>query len=221
MSVQFADRTITRIAIVDDQADVRASYELNVEDLGLESVVETGPLQSLDDTVRQMAIQSDAAICDYNLKVRDYSTFNGAELVATLYKSTFPALLCTKWSKASIDEMRCYRRFIPTLIDPSALEPSTISVGLEVCIREFGGLYLPVRKPWRALIRVEDVRSTQGVPFVYVTVPSWNPQEIVRLPQDVFGAQMMSAIKSGMRLHAKVNLGAEAQEELFFEEWEV
>jgi CheY-like chemotaxis protein len=220
MSVQLADRTINRIAIVDDQADVRASYEFNVEDLGLQSVLETGPLQSLENTVHQMTSQSDAAICDYNLKVRDYSLFNGAELVARLYKNAFPALLCTKWHTASIDEMRRYLRFIPKLIDPSALEPSTISRGLEVCIREFGGLFVPVRKPWRALIRVEDVRSPQGVPFVYVTVPSWNPQEIVRLPQDVFGPELMSRVKPGMRLHAKVNLGAESHEELFFEDWE-
>jgi hypothetical protein len=221
MSVQLADRTIQRIAIIDDQADVRASYEFNVEDLGLESVSEAGPLGELRKVVQAIPGKSDAAICDYNLKVRDYSTFNGAELVAALYKASFPALLCTKWHTASIDEMRSYRRYIPTLIDPSDLDPSAISSGLEACIREFSGYFLPVRKPWRALIRVEDVRSTQGVPFIYVIVPSWNAQEVVRLPNDVFPEELIPLIKPGVRVHAKVNLGAENQEQLFFEEWEV
>jgi CheY-like chemotaxis protein len=221
MSVQLVDRTISRIAIIDDQADVRASYEFNVEDLGLESVSEAGPLGSLLNVVTALAANSDAAICDYNLKVRDYSAFNGAELVAALYKTNFPALLCTKWHTASIDEMRPYRRYIPTLIDPGELDPSTLSSGLEVCIREFSGQYLPIRKPWRALIRVEDVRGTQGVPFVYVIIPSWNTQEVVRLPNNVFPNELIPSLKPGTRIHAKVNLGAENQEQLFFEEWEV
>jgi CheY-like chemotaxis protein len=221
MSVQLADRTINRIAIIDDQADVRASYEFNVEDLGLESVSEAGPLDSLVNVVAGMAGKSDAAICDYNLKVRDYSTFNGAELVAELYKTFFPALLCTKWHTASIDEMRQFRRYIPTLIDPAALDPSSIRDGLEVCIREFGGDFAPIRKPWRALIRVEDVRGSQGTPFVYVIIPSWNTKEVVRLTKEVFPPELFPRLRPGARLHARINLGAESHEELFFEEWEV
>jgi hypothetical protein len=221
MSIQLADRTIKRIAIIDDQADVRASYEFNVEDLGLESVSEAGPLDSLINVVAGMAEKSDAAICDYNLKVKDYSAFNGAELVAALYKAFFPALLCTKWHTASIDEMRPYRRFIPTLLDPGDLDPSSISSGLEVCIREFAGTYLPIRKPWRALIRVEDVRGTQGTSFVYVIIPSWNTKEVVRLPHDVFPEELIPRLRTGARIHARVNLGAENHEELFFEDWEI
>ena len=37
----------------------------------------------------------------------------------------FPAVLCTKWYPAVIDEMRQYLRFIPSLIDsaPSSIPP--------------------------------------------------------------------------------------------------
>ena len=43
MAITIAKRSIQKISIIDDQAPVRDIYELAVEDLGLESVSETGP----------------------------------------------------------------------------------------------------------------------------------------------------------------------------------
>jgi hypothetical protein len=221
MPITIAARPINRISIIDDQAPVRESYELSVEDLGVESLSETGPLEQLPVCVKAVSERADAAICDYNLKVRDYSSFNGAELVAAFYKVHFPAVLCTKWHTASIDEMRPYRRFIPSLVDPAKLDPSSIMFGIEACIREFGGEFLTVRRPWRTLIRIEDIRKVDyGPVFLYVVVPAWNSNEVVRLPSEIVPADILEKLGPGSRLHAKVNLGANGNEELFFEEWE-
>src|SRR5690242_3263340 len=106
MAITIAKRSINKISIIDDQATVRESYELSVEDLGIEPVSEPGPLdEQLPVCVNAVSKRADAAICDYNLKVKTYSRFNGAELVAEFYKVKFPAVLCTKWHTAVIDEM--------------------------------------------------------------------------------------------------------------------
>jgi hypothetical protein len=221
MAITIAARAIKRISIIDDQAPVRESYEFSVEELGVEPVSEAGPLTPLAVFVKDVIQRAQAAICDYNLKVRDYSPFNGAELAAAFYKSHFPAVLCTKWHSASIDDMRPYRRFIPLLVDPAKLDPSSIKSGIEACIREFAGEFLTIRRPWRTLVRVEDKRtSEQGVTFLYVVVPAWNSNEVVRLPSQIMPPNLLGNLRPGSRLHAKVNLGANSNEELFFEDWE-
>jgi hypothetical protein len=223
VAITIAKRSIQKISIIDDQAPVRESYQFAVEELGLESVSETGPLdEELPNCVKAVSQRADAAICDYNLKVKAYSSFNGAELAAGFYKMQFPAVLCTKWYSAVIDEVRQYRRFIPSRVDPASLDPSSIKTGIESCIREFGGDYRPVRRPWRALIRIEDIRQTDGgSEFAFVVVPAWSSNEVVKLPTTLIPAEILKKLGAGSRLHAKVNLGAVGNEELFFEEWEL
>jgi len=223
MAITIAKRSIQRVSIIDDQVSAREMCELSVDDLGLEPVSEAGPLdEQLLVCVNTIRERADAAICDYNLKVKAYSTFNGAELAAEFYKVKFPAVLCTKWYKAVIDEMRQFRRFIPSLVDPNKLDPTSIRSGIESCIREFEGDFRAVRRPWRTLVRVEDIRKAdQGSDFVYVVVPAWNSNEVVKLPIMLIPPGIIKKLGAGSRLHAKVNLGASGNEELFFEEWEL
>jgi hypothetical protein len=69
---------------------------------------------------------------------------------------------------------------------------------------------------------VEDIRKTdQGSEFVYVVVPGWNSNEVVKLPSMLIPPEVMKQLGAGSRLHAKVNLGATGNEELFFEDWEL
>jgi CheY-like chemotaxis protein len=221
MAITIGSRSIKRISIIDDDAQAREVSEYSVEELGLEPLSEAGPFDLLSECVDAIRQRADAAICDYNLKVRDYSSFNGAELTAAFYEARFPAVLCTKWHTASIDEMRRFRRFIPLLVDPARLNPDSIIFGIEACIREFGGEFLTARRPWRALVRIEDIRTVeQGAKFVYVVVPAWNSNEVVKLPSEIMPPGILERLGPGSRLHAKVNLGANGNEELFFEEWE-
>jgi hypothetical protein len=72
------------------------------------------------------------------------------------------------------------------------------------------------------LIRIEDIRKTDGgSEFVFVVVPAWSSNEVVKLPPNLIPPDIFKKLGPGSRLHAKVNLGAVGNEELFFEEWEL
>lgn len=222
MALVIAERKIRRVVIVDDDQSVRRAYQFSVEELGIAPVLEDGPLPGqLNDYVTAATRKADAAICDHHLRVKNYSGFNGAELVAGLYQAGFPAILCTKWEEAHIDDLRRYRRYIPVLLKPDQLTPATITQALTVCIQELSGTLLPSRRLWRAVIRIEDVDPPNARDrFVFVVIPSWNHNEVVRLRLADVRPEIMGKFAPGARLHALVNLSASSQEQLFFENWE-
>ncbi|MEK7992530.1 MAG: hypothetical protein AAB403_01885 [Planctomycetota bacterium] len=219
MALKIDDRTLERIAIVDDDKSVRDTYETSVEELEVEAVNESGPLPSLDEFVNAAPARADAAVCDFKLRVKNYANFDGAELVARWFDRGFPALLCTKWDRASIDELRKYRSRIPVLVRPTDLDPERIVEGLTICIQELAGKHLSSRKSYRTLVRVEEVTADRS-PYAYVVVPAWNPSEVVRLLMSDIPGSIQPRVKTDARLYAEVNLGAESYEDLFFRSWE-
>ena len=219
MPVQVAGRTVERIAIIDDDKAVRESYEESVIEVGAEPVQEAGPLEALATFAARARDRTQAALCDFKLRVKNYAPYDGAELAAHWYKLGYPALLCTKWDKASIDEVRRYRARIPVLIKPSELDPERILAGLELCISEIAGTRVPSRRVWRTLVRVEEVTDST-YRYVYVVVPGWEPNEVIGLPLVDIPEPLRPVVRPEARLYAKVNLGAETYEDLFFDEWE-
>lgn len=221
MALNIGDRVIERISIIDDEPNARSGYQYAVDDLEIESVDEEGPINDIENLFRKTQEFAQAAICDYHLRVHNYSRFNGAELVAYLYKKSFPALLCTKWEEASLDEIRPYRKYIPALIRPDELDPSTINRALEVIIGEFQGSQVASRRPWRTLVRVESVEeTTPNNPFAYIIMPAWDPDKVIRLPLSTLPDNISEQLAEGKRLHVKTNIGAERHEDLYFEDWE-
>ena len=93
MTVNVAGRELKTVAIVDDDDSARSSYRFTIEDLDLEPDPWEGPLPDVAKCVEEIVERSDAAICDHHLRVRDYSRFDGAELVAACYGRHFPAIL--------------------------------------------------------------------------------------------------------------------------------
>lgn len=212
-SFQLAPRTIERVLIVDDDEGVRESFSYPVEELGLHPIDQSEPLPELPQFLEEAQSKSDAAICDHRLRVGTfYASFNGAELVASLYRVGFPAVLCTRWDHAGVDDIRPHRQCIPVLINPGDLDPETLRASFEICLDELAGNYQPHRRPWRTQIRVEEIDEDAG--FAGVIIPAWNPTEGVRLR-----LSDIPEVRKGEFLYAQVNLGAERQEELYFE-WE-
>ena len=212
-SLQLASKTIERVLIVDDDQSVRESFSYPIEELGLRPIDQSDPLPELSRFLEEAQHKSDAAICDHRLRVgKHYAPFNGAELVASFYRVGFPALLCTRWDQAGVDDIRPYRPHIPVLLNPGDLDPETLREGLELCSNELAGSYHTNRKPWRTQIRVEEIDSEAG--FAGVIIPAWNPTEGVRLRLSDIPISPESGI-----LYARVNLGAERQEDLYFH-WE-
>jgi CheY-like chemotaxis protein len=216
MGLDIAEYTIQQVLVVEDNPSAREGYQYTLEDMDLEPVLETGPLRDIVDYVASATERCDAAICDHHLAESGYADFNGARFVAEMNSRQRPAVLCTAWEEAAVDEIRLFRRNIPCLLKPSDLDPENLRHALELCIDEFHGRFRPSRYPSRTLVRVEDVDRDNA----YVILPGWNPQEVIRLPLRAISTDVNSSITVGARVHARVNIGAERQEELYFYQWE-
>lgn len=220
MALTLAGNTITRVRIVDDKPDVRKIMAINVSDAELEPVLEDGPLPPLEEFISTSITNTDAAICDHRLNPGKYAQFNGAEAVARFYDHRWPALLCTTWSPADIDAMRQYLRRIPVLIHTDDINPDSIAKGLENCIREFNNDFLPTRRPWRTMVRVEDVDENMVPKMFFAVLPGWHSSDKIRLPLDLIPSELHNKIKPGVRFHAQVNKGAENQDDLYFDNFQ-
>jgi hypothetical protein len=220
VTIDVAGKTIRDIEIIDDRDEVRESMAYAVEELRLNPIKYEGPIWDLDDFIRMTLNTTQAAICDHHLRVRDYSPVNGSEIVARLYQNKFPALLCTRWEAADINDMRPLRRYIPVLVSPDGLTPDTIIDGIRQCVDEFHGEFREERRPWRTLVRIEDIMRDDNGDFFYFFVPAWDAQTGFRLPLLAIPEVLRKSGKSPHRLHALVNLGADSAEELFFDGWE-
>lgn len=209
---------VERILIVDDDAEAREIYADLVEEAGLQPILADGRYGELDELLDFAKTQRvHAALCDYHLAVGNYATFNGAQAASRWYDQALPALLCTNFEKAQVDEMRSWRRYIPVLVRPNDLEPANLKPSLAVCIREMSGDFTVPRRPFRSLLYVVD-RDARAM---YVQIPSWSePTLVVDLLKDAIPPKIWSAAKPGARMHAWVNIGANRSEELYFEKWE-
>lgn len=219
MTLTIRDRVIDSVCIVDDNPDNRSANTWIVEDLNLQPVPADGPLGSLNQFVRTVQGMAQAAICDYMLSMKNYATFNGAQLVAQQYQNQFPAVLYTKWEIADIAEIRQYRRFIPVLVGPDELDTDSLVYAFERCIEEFDGEFQASRRPWRTLVRVENVDYERG--YLYVVIPGWDSKQGVKLLLDNLPHKVRERVEHQERFFAQVNIGAEANEDLYFEMWEV
>lgn len=216
--MRIADQEILKVAIVDDEDESRESSTYPIEELSLTAIQEAGPLPVLPGYIEELRARADGVLCDHHLKITEYAEFNGAELAAGCYLGHFPAILCTKWDAASVDEMRRWRRFIPALLNPKELNPDSVVHSLETCLSEFKGVFSEPRRSWRALIRIEDRDDQRN--FLFIEVPTWDTKEGIKIPFDVLPAELLAEAKPGKRMHAYTNLGAERQEELYFVDWE-
>jgi hypothetical protein len=223
MGIVLDGHRIARVSIVDDDKYSRESYGLPLEEMDIEAIPRAGPLGDADALAASLPQESDALLCDHHLRKRNYATFNGGALVEKCYARGFPAILCTGYEKADILELRKFRRSIPVLLKPSELSPDSLLTGFDVVVRELNGTFRPERKPWRTLVRIEEVvDDPPGIETCYATIPGWRPDEVTTLRVNDLPDEVQRVIRTtgAPRLHARVNIGAETQEELFFTDWE-
>jgi hypothetical protein len=212
---------VQRIAIVDDETDSAEGMAIAVEDAGLEPVIVDTGFTHLSEIVPGLNVDAQAALCDHRLEATGYAPFRGAEAVSRLVKAKFPAILVTLYVDSdSQDSIRTFRRWIPVLLQREDLATRLID-GIAVCRAEISGIFLPQRKPRRALLRVEDVIKEGDRWWIDAVIPAWKTDRAVRLPAAMVPLEFREQLKHGMHLYAKVNLGAELQEDLYFDEFEM
>jgi hypothetical protein len=70
---------------------------------------------------------------------------------------------------------------------------------------------------WRTLIRVERFDQTS----VYVVIPGWDHEKVIRLRNDLFPLEILRTIESGQPyLHARIPLAVDDESLLTFQDWE-
>jgi CheY-like chemotaxis protein len=218
MAIALAGREIKDVLVVDDDPAAREALSLIITDMGLSPICEPGPLVDLRDFVNAIQQKADAVFCDYRLKPRNYSVFEGDKLVAECYSSNIPAVLCTTYQDNDFMLDRSLVRRIPVLLRDTNPNPDDVEAAFKKCIAELQGHIAPSRRPWRTLVRVYDIERDRG--FFYVVVPGWDVRAKVRLDLDSVGDKIKCLVEPGKRFHAKVNIGAQSADDLYFDEWE-
>jgi hypothetical protein len=217
MALVLSGTNINRVGVVDDSEDTRDTISDELHDAQVQPAPFDGPFGSLNELIDTVTAAADAVVCDHHLTPRNYAPCTGAEAVANWYANRFPAVLVTRYEKAEIEGIRKFRRNIPSLIPSDEANPDTIVKGLETCIEEFNGRFIPPRKPWTNMFRVDDIDETSNPQQVYVVVPGWESKEAIKLTLDMFPEALREHVKPNERFYAEINLGAETQEDLYFE----
>jgi hypothetical protein len=210
--------------VVDNQPDSLDAIASSIEEASLKPIVYQKPLTSIQECLSLVTTKAEAAIFAHHLGLKNRVHFSGASAVAHLYQQQFPSLLVTAWAEADIDNIRPFRRYIPVLIRSDHAEAETIQQGFKLCLSEFEQQYAPNRRPWRTIIRIKEVNVNQGFPtqsMVYALVPAWNPHEVVIFPLSLIPEYLQPTIDTGTHLFAKVNIGADHHDELYFAEFEL
>lgn len=213
--LELQNRSITRALIVDDDPEARHSYEYIIEELELDPLPVEGPLESVPAFIDTIEM-SDVLLCDYHLKLRNYATCDGDQLVAECYKANIPAVLCTTFTDAVL--RRDCLRYIPGLIKSGNPEPNALVNGWGRCLSELNGLFEPSRRPWRTLVRIAELDDQRQL--AYVIVPPWDVRKKIPIDMDSLPSAIRNRLAPDRRFHAMVNTGADNHEDLFFESWE-
>lgn len=217
------NQRIRNIAIVGDLTEARSSMSDMVQDAGFfpipcNEITE----RSVDDFVSRITRDSDAAVLDHSLSSGGYANFDGGDVVAQLYDRKFPAILLTQVQGYERIKIVSKRRKIPCLLDGSKVDPEQINEGLERCIKEFEQGFLPDRRSYKTIVRIESVDlSEPHRRVVDLVVPAWATSKSIKLPYDYVYEMINVDLQPNMHLVAEVNIGAASSQDLYVANIEV
>jgi hypothetical protein len=209
------------VAIVNDDTSEQQVWSELVEDAGYRPIILPGPFVDAFQMATMIEANAVFAICDHRLSPKNLAQFTGASAVAEMtVRGKVAALLVTHYLEPDAEiTIRRYRRNIPVLLREMP-SPETMPDVFSRCREEVQGNVPANRRPWRTLIRVTGTSREQGIDLVEALIPAWNPEAIVRFPVDMVPRDLQETIEPGLRLFAKVNVGAEDAKDLFLEEFE-
>lgn len=218
MPMTIEGRTLSKIAVVDDDQTVRASYVEALEDLGIEPVEILG-LHGDAQTAWEAAIHGcDAVVTDLILKRSGYAPFNGGTIAVEGGRRKIPTILCTSYTDVNQELLRRERRYVAAILPQAHFDLDPIREGLRRSIGELEGRFVPERRPWRTQIEVVDVPPDAN--YVWVIVMGRSAHEKVMVYASELPAAVREGVLPGTILHAMVNTGAKSAQDLYFDEWE-
>jgi CheY-like chemotaxis protein len=221
MPITIGSVSLRKVLVVDDDPEARKSLGYLLEDMEIEPVLQDDRLDGgLDEVVSMLRGKADAMVSDYHLhKKANYSKYEGDALVASANRQHFPALLCTSYADSANSISRLHRRFIPALLPTGEYEIDAIQFAFTRCIEEDNGKFAPARRPWRTLVRVEEVNASAH--NFYVVVSAWSAEQKIRIMYPDVPDSVCKALAPGKQFHASVNTGAINASDLYFNDWEL
>jgi CheY-like chemotaxis protein len=210
-------KNIENVMIIDDRAEARESIAETVEDANFKAIIQNDAFTSIYDCIERTK-KADAVIIDNHLPQCNYANFFGIQVVKEVYCLFMPILLATSFLDADRFEIQEYKQYLPVILKPSQIVPETIIKGFEICQNEFAGNFSVERKPWRSLIRVEEISNDKK--YIYVVVLSWNANEKIRLPISMLPDEYKKYLKPDLHFFAHVNVDTEHYEDLYFHSFE-
>lgn len=226
MSLNIQDKVIEKVRLIDDDQYVRQSYKFQVEDLDIDTEEVMGPIVDVPSLLAMFNTTHDAVICDFNLKVKNYSSMNGDEIVSGLYQKHVPVVLCTRADHLP-EAIRRRRRYIPVVLAPPKLSPDTLIHAFQVCVEEFKGDFSTVRKPWRTILRIEGGELLGGDDLlqVNVVIPEFDSSTLISFEWRIGENEALKKVRESVahgdivRIFATVNVGAGGADDLYVEDW--
>ena len=222
-----------KVAVIDDERYKAETVAGIAEEANLEPAIISdgdGPFQEMDHLLRRIQTLGCAAVvCDHRLTGSQFSSFLGAELLATLFSQKIPGLLMSTFAaEDSETSIRRYRAYIPSLVSREKLNPSRMLKYLRFCENEINGYTSPERFAHRVLLRVVGISSSladNGV-LIDTIMHSWNHDEKIQFPLELVDdlrirKALQEDFKDGVRLFAKVNIDCSDSKDLFFKNFEM
>lgn len=207
-----------QIGIVDDQPNSRdALADVIADSDSISPHVYNEKFESLEICIKTIHSQDAAAIFDNHLSQRNYANFRGILAVSQLYLLFFPALLVSSY-EADILEIREHRQHVPIILEPDKVTPDSIIKGVEICKNEFAGKFTSERKPWRSLVRVDEISKDKK--SVYVVIPSWDEHKLIKLLTSMLPPEYLPYLAMDVHFFAQVNVDAEHHQDLYLHSFE-
>lgn len=219
---KFLSYKIKTIAIVDSSSsgpEETLPY-WDAEIAGFSTVHVPEELQTIPEMVAFIQEHAQAAICSHRLGSYHEPQFSGAELAASLYDAGIPTLLVTRYLE--IDQHSSIRRWrdkLPVVLHLREFDFSTLRHYLDLCVSELQGHIPESRIPYRVMVGVEHIEGMAGDQYVDVSIDYWDRYQRIRMPIEVFPADLRDQIEPGTWLFAMVNVGAEFAHELYFRDF--
>jgi hypothetical protein len=217
-----SDYDIQEIAIIDDESTDAQIPEREVEAAGFKPIIVNRSFRKIEELAAFIKAEAQAALCAHRLADYGFAHFYGAKLVASLYDLKIPAILITQYSDIDNDvSIRKWRDKIPVLLNRDEADAESIRRGIENCVLELLGRLPETRIPYRVLLRITNITDESGERVVDVIIPGWNLYRAVRFPVSLIPLVFHDKLTPGVRLFARVNIGAAKSDDLYFREFEL
>jgi CheY-like chemotaxis protein len=203
-----------RVVVIDDDDDGRDTLIDSLGDHHYEGVSIVGRYgNDIDRLLHEIEASNPRfVICDHRLTAKQYATFNGLQVVERLIELKRPAMLLTTYQEPERIALREARWRVPVIKGRDRFSVDEVPALFDIVRSEIAEEPVASRKPHRVLLRVEAVRDAD----IDVVVPSWNRDHAFVLTKRSLGDKVRGVVKGGDYLLGDVNIGATAEDELYF-----